>query len=199
MAKEVVVSVTVTCDGCGGPDAETYMETNSKGKQVEIDLDQACHDAHEELRQRAQEIIAAARQQADEVLLPIKTLINEKGVTPENVVKQRKTRTNATRYEPNDGPRVCLLCVVTHDSDHLMREHLRTAHGLSGSFVEAYGTLCPVDGEPFERIGHHIRQAHQDLGIRHYSEAFAVMQKKGDPTGVVAGQIAALRKLAKAA
>lgn len=199
MAKAVVVTVTVTCDGCGGPDAETYTETNSKGKQVEIDLDKPCRDAHEELRQRAQDIIAAARQQADEVLLPIKTLINEKGVTSEKIVKQKKAKTNATRYELNDGPRVCLLCPVTHDSDHMMREHLKTAHGLSGSFVEAYGTLCPVDGDPFERIGHHIRQAHPELGIRHYSEAFAVMRKKGDPFGVVAGQIAALQKLAKAA
>jgi hypothetical protein len=198
VAREVVTTVTVTCDGCGGPDADPYTETNSKGTQVEIDLDKACHDAHEELRQKAQEIIAAARQQADEVLLPIKTLINEKGM-PVAKQQKKKAKTNAGRYEPNDGPRVCLLCDVTHDSDHMMREHLRTAHGLSGSFVEAYGTLCPVDGEPFERIGHHIRQAHPELGIRHYSEAFAVMQKKGDPTGVVAGQIAALQKLAKAA
>lgn len=178
--------ILVRCDMCGGDDAETYPETNSKGKPVEIDLDKKCKDEFDALRRRAAEILA-----------PLTELIDDKGVEPEKAAKPSKAAKAAARYEAAKGKRICLLCPETRDSDWNLRDHMRNDHGLSGSMVETYGTLCPVDGEPFDRIGHHIRQEHKDIVEgQHYSHAFIWAKEHGDPHGVVAKQIAELKRMA---
>lgn len=192
MAKDVVVRVR--CDRCGGENAHTYTEENSKGKPVEIDLDDPCHAEHEKLKQQYAEAVEKAKL----ILAPIFELADDKGVKPGTPFMPGKTKPKPPSAQR--GERICLLCPETRDSDHLIRVHFQDAHGLSGSFVEAYGTDCPLDGQPFESLGHHSRQAHADLEMPHYSHAFRIAQKDGDPHGVVAKQIAALEELvAKAA
>ena len=173
----------IRCDRCGGPDAQTYTELNSKGKPVEIDLDRKCYVEFETLREQAAEILA-----------PIRELADEAGVRPEKATTTKSKPPSAQR-----APRICLLCPETRDSDFGMRTHLQNEHGLTGKLTELYGTLCPLDGEQFQLVGHHIRQDHREHDFPHYSHAFVWAQQNGDPHGVVAKQIAALKKVARAA
>lgn len=193
MAKDVRVIVDVSCDRCGGPDAETYTEENSKGKRVEIDLDKPCRAEHEKLRQEYAEAMAKAAL----ILAPITALADEKGVKPGTSTAPGKVKPKPPSAQ--HAERVCLLCPETRNTDATIRSHFQEAHGLSGSFVEAYGTDCPLDGKPFDSLGHHARQAHSDLKMPHYSHAFRIAEKDGDPHGVVAKQIAALKEKVAAA
>lgn len=178
------IRVVATCDKCGGSDADEYTELNSRGKPVILDLDKPCRDEFEELRRQAALILA-----------PIAELADAKGVKLDKPGKPMPRQLAAATRE---GTRICLLCPETRNSDATLRSHFIDDHGLSGSFVEAYGQECPLDGLPFEKIGHHVRQAHKDLNLPHYSHVFHYAQQHGDPKGVVANQIAALQKLAKA-
>src|SRR6058998_2972701 len=149
MAKHV--EVTVSCDNCGtrDDDVQEFGVFNSKGRRVILDLHPKCHT---------------------EVYGPGLKLADEKGQVPENA--KPKAPKTAGKYELAKGPRICLLCPETRDTDQTIKTHLQQDHGLSGSFVEAYGTECPVCAESYEKIGHHIRQAHADLNLPHYSHAF---------------------------
>lgn len=193
MSKDVVV--IVRCDRCGGEDAQTYTEENSKGKPVEIDLDNPCHDQHEELKRQYAEAIAKAAL----ILSPIVELADEKGVTPDKAGKGRPKAKPETSVGPGEGPRVCILCWAEPETDAKLKTHLQRDHGLGDSLITFYGSECPVDGEPFDRVAHHIRQGHKDLEFSHYSQAFVWAKKNGDPHGTLAKQIAAVQKLANAA
>lgn len=176
----------IRCDLCGEQDAQTYTELNSKGKPVEIDLDKKCHDKFEGLRRQAAEILA-----------PIRELADEAGVRPEKTTTTKAKQSSGDKADK--APRICLLCPETRDSDFGMRTHLQSAHGLTGKLTEAYGRLCPIDGQQFQLVGHHIRQEHEEHNFPHYSQAFVWAQQNGDPHGVVANQIAALKRVARAA
>jgi hypothetical protein len=191
------VKVIVRCDRCGGEDAQTYTEENSKGKPVEIDLDKPCHDEHEDLRRQ----YAEALERAKLILSPIVDLADEKGVKPEKATRPAARPSSSTppAEKRPEVPRICLLCDETRDTDWSLRVHFQEDHSLSGSLVEHYGEECPVDGLPFPKIGHHVRQAHADLNLPHYSHVFLWAKKNGDPHGTLAKQIAALQKLANAA
>jgi hypothetical protein len=173
MAKHI--EVTVSCDNCGtrDEDVQEFPVYNSKGRQVILDLHPKCHE---------------------EVYGPGLDLADDKGQVSE-AAKSKATK----QYKLADGKRICLLCPETRDTDQTMRTHFQQTHGLSGSFEEAYGAFCPVCNEHFDKIGHHIRQAHKDLNLPHYSHAFLWARDNGDPHGVLNKQIATLQKLSKAA
>lgn len=177
------VQVVATCDKCGGANADEYTEENSKGKLVVLDLDKPCHDWREELRQKAELILA-----------PLVTLADEKGVTPDKAKAQTKPQTKPKAITPpseRPGNRVCLVCPATRTSNTGILNHMQDAHGFPHSIPKIYGNVCPLDGEIQDGLARHVGQLHKEFA--HITEAFVWAKENGDPHGIVAARIAALQ------
>lgn len=148
---------------------------------------------------------------AKELITPLEELVRELGVTEKSAAPAKPAKASAASEPPARqgrpsthpekllaGPHPCPVCSAdyTDRTQGALGQHLVTQHGLTPAMT--VGTTCPVCN-----MGHELSKGLATHSVLHRDQMLGgesgllglwfLAQRDGDPHGVVAGRVAAVR------